>query len=151
MLLNGISFTMPNFIPPRAGSFASRSASVDSKKRETPNEQPLPIVEVLPMPQILEIRDGKEDWTGKTSAVLRRKLQNRLNQRAARTYPHPALHPSLIHPRPSKATRKRRSLRKHSTHPTSHHSRTTAVFRLLPLPHYTSRNLAGHRAAHEAL
>ncbi|KAH3961784.1 hypothetical protein HBI25_047380 [Parastagonospora nodorum] len=34
--------------------------------------------------QRLDLRHGKEDWTGKTSPLERRKLQNRLNQRARR-------------------------------------------------------------------
>jgi hypothetical protein len=46
----------------------------------------LPIIEILPMCQRLEIKDGKEDWTGKSSTSERRKLQNRLNQRAYRMH-----------------------------------------------------------------
>lgn len=34
------------------------------------------------MPQSLELRDAEDDWTGVTSTAKRRKLQNRLNQRA---------------------------------------------------------------------
>ncbi|KAG4435612.1 hypothetical protein IFR05_008921 [Cadophora sp. M221] len=36
------------------------------------------------MAQRSEAQDRDEDWTGKTSTALRRKLQNRLNQRASR-------------------------------------------------------------------
>ncbi|KAH8781904.1 hypothetical protein BGZ57DRAFT_926281 [Hyaloscypha finlandica] len=43
-----------------------------------------PIIEILPMCQRLEIRDEEEDWTGKSSTSERRKLRNRLNQRAYR-------------------------------------------------------------------
>jgi hypothetical protein len=43
-----------------------------------------PGIEILPMCQRSEIKDGKEDWTGKSSTSERRKLQNRLNQRAYR-------------------------------------------------------------------
>lgn len=45
----------------------------------------LSVIEVqpsLPLPQQYEIRNTHEDWTGKSDKVLRRKLQNRLNQRA---------------------------------------------------------------------
>ena len=52
-----------------------------------------PKIEILPMPQRSEVRDIKEDWTGKSSTVLRRKLQNRLNKRASRKsplFPNPA-------------------------------------------------------------
>ncbi|KAK1595609.1 uncharacterized protein LY79DRAFT_511041 [Colletotrichum navitas] len=42
-------------------------------------------------PRLVELKDTSEDWTGVTSAAERRKLQNRLNQRARRrrtqTYP----------------------------------------------------------------
>lgn len=34
----------------------------------------------------LALRDSKEDWTGKTNPSERRKLQNRLNQRARSEY-----------------------------------------------------------------
>lgn len=36
--------------------------------------------------QRLELRHGTEDWTGKTNPIERRKLQNRLNQRARRQH-----------------------------------------------------------------
>ncbi|KAK0129262.1 hypothetical protein ONS95_001197 [Cadophora gregata] len=41
-------------------------------------------IELQRMTQRSEIKDQEEDWTGKTSTTLRRKLQNRLNQRASR-------------------------------------------------------------------
>ncbi|KAH7384979.1 hypothetical protein BKA64DRAFT_697091 [Cadophora sp. MPI-SDFR-AT-0126] len=41
-------------------------------------------IELQRMTQRSEIKDQDEDWTGKTSTALRRKLQNRLNQRASR-------------------------------------------------------------------
>ncbi|KAH6673438.1 hypothetical protein B0J14DRAFT_49095 [Halenospora varia] len=41
-------------------------------------------IEVRPMFNRPELRDKTEDWTGKTSTAMRRKLQNRLNQRASR-------------------------------------------------------------------
>lgn len=34
------------------------------------------------MPQQLQVRCPRDDWTGVTSTAKRRKLQNRLNQRA---------------------------------------------------------------------
>lgn len=40
---------------------------------------------VVPMAQRSEIRQANEDWTGKSSTVERRKLQNRLNKRASST------------------------------------------------------------------
>ncbi|KAH7139799.1 hypothetical protein B0J13DRAFT_558497 [Dactylonectria estremocensis] len=42
------------------------------------------LVPLQPMPQRGEIRDVTDDWTGVTSTAQRRKLQNRLNQRARR-------------------------------------------------------------------
>jgi hypothetical protein len=39
-------------------------------------------IAVTQMGQRREIRHPEEDWTGITSAIERRKLQNRLNQRA---------------------------------------------------------------------
>lgn len=41
-------------------------------------------IEVQRMPQSSEAKEQTDDWTGKTDTALRRKLQNRLNQRAAR-------------------------------------------------------------------
>lgn len=38
------------------------------------------------MPQLAEADDPLDDWTGVTSAAVRRKLQNRLNQRARRRH-----------------------------------------------------------------
>lgn len=42
------------------------------------------MVVVETMPQLLNAHNPTEDWTGVTSAAVRRKLQNRLNQRAHR-------------------------------------------------------------------
>ena len=39
-------------------------------------------IPVEPMPPTAEARDAAEIWTGVTSTKERRKLQNRLNQRA---------------------------------------------------------------------
>lgn len=36
--------------------------------------------------QRLALRDSREDWTGITNPIERRKLQNRLNQRARSQY-----------------------------------------------------------------
>lgn len=41
-----------------------------------------PLIEQRDMTQRREIRTASEDWTGKTSSAERRRLQNRLNQRA---------------------------------------------------------------------
>lgn len=41
-----------------------------------------PLIELSDMVQRREIRTASEDWTGKTSSAERRRLQNRLNQRA---------------------------------------------------------------------
>ncbi|KAF6840992.1 hypothetical protein CMUS01_03712 [Colletotrichum musicola] len=41
-------------------------------------------IPVLANPRLVELRDPSEDWTGVTSTAERRKLQNRLNQRARR-------------------------------------------------------------------
>ncbi|KAF7868552.1 hypothetical protein EAF04_005083 [Stromatinia cepivora] len=43
-----------------------------------------PRIEILPMPQRSQIQNQAEDWTGTSNSVMRRKLQNRLNQRASR-------------------------------------------------------------------
>ncbi|KAM0138006.1 hypothetical protein ACHAP3_003781 [Botrytis cinerea] len=44
----------------------------------------IPRIEILPMKQRSQIQNLEEDWTGTSSTVMRRKLQNRLNQRASR-------------------------------------------------------------------
>ncbi|KAE8445267.1 hypothetical protein EG329_013639 [Mollisiaceae sp. DMI_Dod_QoI] len=65
------------------------------------------------MIQRTEVRDKEEDWTGKNSTALRRKLQNRLNKRASRNPPPP---PSsgqsrdTNHPLPSLGRRKNEAL-----------------------------------------
>lgn len=46
----------------------------------------LPRIELESMPQQLLVRDSTDDWTGVTDAAGRRRLQNRLNQRAYRQY-----------------------------------------------------------------
>jgi len=52
-------------------------------------------IELQYMTQRSEVKDQEEDWTGKNSTALRRKLQNRLNQRASRrSSPSPSLLPS---------------------------------------------------------
>lgn len=43
-----------------------------------------PLVLLQPMQQRSEVRNTTDDWTGVTSTAQRRKLQNRLNQRARR-------------------------------------------------------------------
>ncbi|KAH8889168.1 hypothetical protein GQ53DRAFT_723354 [Thozetella sp. PMI_491] len=43
-----------------------------------------PGISLVPMTQQLEVRNSFDDWTGVTSSAERRKLQNRLNQRAHR-------------------------------------------------------------------
>ncbi|KAK1450352.1 hypothetical protein CMEL01_07688 [Colletotrichum melonis] len=42
------------------------------------------VIPVIANPRLAELRDPSEDWTGVTSTAERRKLQNRLNQRARR-------------------------------------------------------------------
>jgi uncharacterized lipoprotein YmbA len=44
----------------------------------------VPSIELVQMSQRMNIKDRQEDWTGKSDTALRRKLQNRLNQRASR-------------------------------------------------------------------
>lgn len=46
-----------------------------------------PRIEILPMSQRSQVQNLGEDWTGTGSTALRRRLQNRLNQRASRLYP----------------------------------------------------------------
>ncbi|KAK1965391.1 hypothetical protein LY78DRAFT_580492 [Colletotrichum sublineola] len=55
-----------------------------------PTVIPIPVVD---NPSLADLKDPSEDWTGVTSTAERRKLQNRLNQRARRR-PH-------SHPQPS--------------------------------------------------
>ncbi|CAD6447083.1 bcd6379c-0892-4025-bbd3-db92c6c568ca [Sclerotinia trifoliorum] len=43
-----------------------------------------PRIEILPMPQRSQIQNQTEDWTGTSNTLIRRRLQNRLNQRASR-------------------------------------------------------------------
>jgi hypothetical protein len=45
-----------------------------------------PLVELAWPSQRLKLHDQAEDWTGMTNSVERRKLQNRLNQRARSKY-----------------------------------------------------------------
>lgn len=45
---------------------------------------PLTTLSLETMPQLSEMRDPDDDWTGKTNAEDRRRLQNRLNQRTQR-------------------------------------------------------------------
>lgn len=53
----------------------------------SPNETNAPIIEVAWSSQRPELRDTNEDWSGVTDPVERRKLQNRLNQRARSKVP----------------------------------------------------------------
>lgn len=46
----------------------------------------VPTIPVQQLPQLAELRSVEEDWTGSTGPAKRRKLQNRLNQRARREY-----------------------------------------------------------------
>lgn len=48
----------------------------------------VPTIPVQQLPQLAELRSVEEDWTGSTGPAKRRKLQNRLNQRARREYKH---------------------------------------------------------------
>ena len=45
-------------------------------------EGPVPPIVLSDMTQRREMRTPAEDWTGTTNSAERRKLQNRLNQRA---------------------------------------------------------------------
>lgn len=47
----------------------------------------IPTIPIELLPQLTEIQTAEEDWTGKTSQSERRKLQNRLNQRARSEFP----------------------------------------------------------------
>ncbi|KAF7884119.1 uncharacterized protein EAF01_011542 [Botrytis porri] len=69
-LLSSCSTTKP--IPPQSGNMNAMSCVE------------VPRIEIRPMRQRLQIQNLEEDWTGTSSTVLRRKLQNRLNQRASR-------------------------------------------------------------------
>lgn len=61
--------------------------------------------------QRLALRDGREDWTGITNPAKRRKLQNRLNQRARSQYQHslPLVFTSLTWPSIGERARDRTS------------------------------------------
>jgi hypothetical protein len=52
------------------------------------DEQVTPAILLARMPQQTEVRAQDDDWTGRTDAKARRKLQNRLNQRIWRKRPH---------------------------------------------------------------
>jgi hypothetical protein len=54
-------------------------------------ESPL-VIPVAAMPQRIEVLYPDEDWTGVTSPAARRKLQNRLNQRAYSQFFRPIPH-----------------------------------------------------------
>jgi hypothetical protein len=83
-----------------------------------------PGIEILPMRQRLDIKDGKEDWTGKSSTAERRKLQNRLNQRALRPYIRTVCRQKLIHIRTKKAPGERNPTHEmRSHHPASGRAR----------------------------
>jgi hypothetical protein len=53
-----------------------------------PNEESAPGILLGRMPQQTEVRAQEDDWTGRTDAATRRKLQNRLNQRIYRKHTH---------------------------------------------------------------
>jgi len=59
-------------------------------------------IEVRPMLERPELHTKEEDWTGKTSTALRRKLQNRLNQRASEPSPPAYLLPGLTNDSPER-------------------------------------------------
>ncbi|THV44536.1 hypothetical protein BGAL_0622g00020 [Botrytis galanthina] len=63
-------------IPPQSGN--GNSPMIGTSCIEIPR------IEILPMKQRSQIQNVEEDWTGTSSTVMRRKLQNRLNQRASR-------------------------------------------------------------------
>lgn len=50
---------------------------------DSPAETACSAIALTPMVQQLEVRKEGDDWTGVTSTVERRKLQNRLNKRAS--------------------------------------------------------------------
>lgn len=50
-----------------------------------PDSEAIPLAQ---MPQQVGVRKPEDDWTGVISQNERRKLQNRLNQRAYRAYIH---------------------------------------------------------------
>lgn len=61
----------------------------DQSAPEFPIETPVQTIELGWSSQRLVLRDSKEDWTGITNPAARRKLQNRLNQRARSRYRSP--------------------------------------------------------------
>lgn len=65
--------------------------TINPSLTETTMENPIgpvaaPLIKLSDMAQRREIRTADEDWTGTTSSARRRKLQNRLNQRAYGKY-----------------------------------------------------------------
>jgi hypothetical protein len=62
----------------------SRNESDKSQSSEESSSSPSPPVLLSRMLQQAEVRNPEDDWTGKTNAAERRKLQNRLNQRIYR-------------------------------------------------------------------
>jgi hypothetical protein len=56
-------------------------------------EDPSSDTQIIPlgrMPQQASVREARDDWTGVIDRKVRRKLQNRLNQRRFRTYLYPS-------------------------------------------------------------
>jgi hypothetical protein len=58
----------------------------DAFRLREDNETFLPSMLIGRLPQQVEVRAPEDDWTGLTDPAERRKLQNRLNQRAWSTF-----------------------------------------------------------------
>ncbi|OHE92576.1 hypothetical protein CORC01_12155 [Colletotrichum orchidophilum] len=85
-------------------------------------------IPVIANPRLAELRDPSEDWTGVTSTTERRKLQNRLNQRARRRRAQKKVgkhFPSDIGPAPEVDSDPSKSLvKKESRSPTTENTQT---------------------------
>jgi hypothetical protein len=69
-------------LPPLSDGISTHQAQSHLKMSTSLMNSDLPPITLEWSSKRLHLRNDAEDWTGKTSSKERRKLQNRLNQRA---------------------------------------------------------------------